>query len=269
MRLFYWSNSKFANKIRGVEKPTALTGDGWDEWNKNAKNKHPIRYWFVEEFLDKLQDVVYWPIDTLYSVKYYLVNRFIDQSYALVAHKSNIKRGQWMDLPERILYCMFDELVDFVEIEKAYANFRWNDDESKDKKWWQVGKWRLRTYRNKDAGIDYLNWEMSLTNEEWAEDGEEIKPTDQAICAKEIYDLYNWYVNIRPNRPDVYDVTGWSAYCDDKRDRGIGFMNTDPEENKDDTKKMLAEITKLELQYEEEDTEMLIRLIKIRQSLWT
>lgn len=269
MRVNYWGNSKLADRIRGTEKPSALSGDGWKEWKEQARKKHPVRYWIAEEGLDHVQNIVMWPADKLYSLKYYIVNRWIDQSHALVAHPQHIKPGQWMDLDYRMLHCLFDELVDFVEIEKAYSNYRWQEEKLKTLKWWQGGRWRTRTWRSAEAGVAHLKWEMTLTDEEWIEDKSQAKPTAQAEAAREILDLYTWWTETYPNRPDPYDVSGWSDHCEDKRKRGIGFLETDPEEDKEETRKILDRSNELEAQYNQEEEEMLIRLIKLRGSLWT
>jgi len=261
MRINYWSNGKLADWIRGSEKLKCGTGDEWSQWKKSAKEKHPIRFWIAEEGLDILQDIVFWIPDKLYSVKYYIVNRWIDQSHALVAHPKHIKPGQWRDLDFRILFCLFDELVDFVEVEKAYSNYRWDSSKLRQLKWWQGGKWRTRTWRNAEAGLEQLKWECELED-----DG---SSTAQAKAAKEIVELYKWWTEVYPNRPDPMEASGWSAYCDDKESRGIGFMQTDPEEDKWDRDAMHDKIRKLEEEYEAEDTEMLIRLIKVRGYLWT
>jgi hypothetical protein len=265
----YWSNTKFADWLRGVKKPQAESSSGWKKWDAEAKAKHPIRFWVVEEVFDKLQKFIYWPVDKLYNIKYYMVNRWIDQSHALVAHSKHIKPGQYRDFDYRILVCLFDELVDFVEIEKAYCNYRWNEEKQKEMKWWQVGRWRTRTWRSAEAGLEYLKWETTLTDEEWIDDKSQAKPTLQAKTAKEIIALYEWWTETYPNRPDPMDESGWSAYCDDKRDRGIEFLEDDPEEDKWDTSSMHTKMREMEKAYETEDTEMLIRLIKIRGSLWT
>ncbi len=261
MRTNYASNGKFAKWIRKVEKPAAETADGWKEWNTQVKAKHPIRYWIAEELLDKLQKIVFWIPDRIYDAKYYVVNRWIDQSHALVAHPKHIKPGQYRDFDNRILICLFDELVDFVEIEKAYANYRWEEDKLKKLSWWQGGKWRTRTWRSSEAGIEHLKWEMELSAE-----GSHVT---QSQSAKEIYELYKWWTGVYPNRPDPMEVSGWSAYCDDKEKRGVGFFETDPDDDKWDKDAMHDRMRELEQQYEAEDTEMLIRLIKIRSCLWT
>jgi hypothetical protein len=265
----YWSNTKFADWIRGIEKPVAETGSGWKNWNETSKRKNPIRYWIAEEVLDAIQKFIYWPFDRLYDIKYYVVNRWIDQSHALVAHPKHIKPGQYRDLDYRILVCLFDELVDFVEIEKAYSNYHWIKEKQKSMKWWQVGPWCMAAWRSAEVGLAHLEWETTLTDEEWIEDKSQAKPTLQAEVAKEIITLYKWWTETYPNRPDPMDESGWSAYCKDKRNRGFNILEDDPEENKVNTRNILDKMRKIEKEYEAEDTEMLIRLIKIRRSLWT
>ena len=46
-------------------------------------------------------------------------------------------------------------------------------------------------------------------------------------------------------------------------------METDPLEDSEETKKILDKNREIEAAYEAEDTEMLIRLIKLRGNLWT
>jgi hypothetical protein len=114
---------------------------------------------------------------------------------------------------------------------------------------------------------------MTLTNEEWLEEGEKHKaePTSQAVYAKEMKDLYTWWTVTYRNRPDPYDVSGWTEYCEKSRilndGRLFGSKKT-PElkEMSDKSHKLLQEI---EAAYTKEDEEMMIRLIKIRDGLWT
>jgi len=271
MRMRYWTCSRFADWLRGTDKPYALDSKGWTEWENTAKSKHPIRYWIADEGLRYLQDAIFWIPDQLYHAKYYIVNRWIDQSHALVAHPKHIKPGQYRDMDYRILVCLFDELVNFVEIEKAYSNYRWSEEKQNGMRWWQVGRWRTRTWRSAEAGLQYLEWESKLTNVEWLPEEEKnnAELTSQAKVAIEIIALYKWWTEIYPNRPEPMDESGWSAYCDDKRDRGIKFLEDDPDEDKYDTKSMQDKMRKIEDKYEKEDTKMLIRLIKIRATLWS
>ncbi len=247
------------DRIRGTDKPYAETSKGWREWEAEAYYKHPVRFWIVENLFESIVDLIQWPIKKIYNAKYYIVNRWIDQSHSLVAHPKHIKPGNWQDLDYRILHCLFDELVDFVEVEKAYANYRWDSDKIGDLKWWQGGRWRTRTWRSAESGLDYLKWESELSEE---------APSSQAEAAKEILFLYDWWVNVRPQRADPMEVSGWSAYCDTYRDEDL-FAMFDEDNDGVDTKPMLDKMRDLEEQYDSEDTEMLIRLIKIRGYLWT
>jgi hypothetical protein len=177
----------------------------------------------------------------------------------------------------RFLPCLFNELVDFVEIEQAWHHCIWSDD-AKTKfnvPWYRKGWLRLRTWRCPEAGMEYLRWAETLTNEEFLEEGEKHKaePTYQAKAAKEIIELYTWWTVTYRNRPDPMDASGWSAHCDAMREKYPGSFfsslnSKDPADRKasDKAHKLL---TKIEKAYEKEDEEMMIRLIKIRESLWT
>lgn len=86
MRSEYWCNSAFADWLRGTMKPGAETISGWETWRQQAKKAHPIRYWLAEEGLDHIQKFLWWPIDRLYDVKYYINNRWVTRTHALTAH---------------------------------------------------------------------------------------------------------------------------------------------------------------------------------------
>jgi hypothetical protein len=272
----YWSCSKFADWIRGTPKAGAKTSDGWHEWETEAKRYHPVRYWIAEEGLSYLQDFVTWPVRKLYDVKYYINNRWISRTHSLTAHPKDIRPGEWCDVGNRFLPCLFNELVDYVEIELAWWHLAWSPEERPkyNMPWWAVGWWRIRTWRCPQAGLDNLKWQSELV---WKEDECEPgsknvgKPTYQAEKAIEILELYKWWKEVYPNRPDPHDVSGWSAYCDKKRDLNEGRLfgsKTTPQLEKE-ANRALKLSTKIEKSYEDENERMMIRLIKIRNSLWT
>lgn len=275
MRSNYWSCSKFADWVRGTPKLKAATSDGWHEWEVEAKRYNPVRYWIAEEALDAIQNFIWWPIDRIYDVKYYINNRWVTRTHSLTAHPRDIKPGQWQDVGNRFLPCLFNELVDFVEIETAWSHIAWNEAERGKYKvpFWAYGWFRWRTWRCPQAGLDHLDWAMTLTNEEWLEEGEKhkVEPTGQAIRAREIKELYLWWTTVYPNRPDPYEASGWSAYCDAKRDLNEGklFGSKETAELRKQGDKALKLSHKIEQQYAKEDEAMMIRLIKARDSLWT
>ncbi len=270
----YWSCTPFADWIRGIEKGGAKTGRGWREWEAEAKTKYPIRYWIAEEALDAVQNFLWWPIDKLYDVKYYINNRWITRTHSLTAHPRDIKPGNWCDVGNRFLPCLFNELVDFVEVELAWWHLAWSPEERPkyNMPWWAVGWWRIRTWRCPQAGLDNLDWQSKLvwTEDEVGDDEEKIgKPTYQAEKALEILALYKWWKEVYPNRPDVHDASGWTAYCDMRRERGDHMLDMEdrsPEEA-EMSRKALDKSHEIEQAYEAEDEAMMIRLIKIRNSL--
>ena len=279
MRNHYWTCSKFADWLRGTTKGGAKTSEGWDEWEKRAKEAYPIRWWLAEEGLDILQKIVFWPTDTLYACKYYINNRYITRTHCLTSHPSDIKRGEWRDVGNRFLPCLFNELRDFVEVELAWWHIAWADKDEKAKynaPFWATGWWRVRTWRCPQAGLDNLKWQSELrhnVNDGWEEGDPNIgEPTPQAKNAIEILALYKWWTETYRNRPDPHDVSGWTAYCELSRLSNGGSLSWSGDKTPELKKAgelALEELRKIEEEYEKEDEEMLIRLIKIRNSLWT
>jgi hypothetical protein len=279
MRNHYWTCSKFADWLRGTAKLKMGTSEEWDEWTTTAQMKHNFRYWLAEEGLDILQRIVYWPTDKLYAIKYYINNRFVTRTHALTAHARDIKPGEWRDVGNRFLPCLFNELQDFVEVELAWWHIAWADKDQKKKynaPFWATGWFRWRTWRCPQAGLDNLEWQRHLrhsVDDGWKEGDPNIgKPTPQAVKAQEILDLYTWWTVTYRNRLDPYEASGWTAACEAQREANGGKLswNTpkDPvlKKAQDKAHKLLQ---KIEADYETEDEEMMIRLIKVRHGLWT
>lgn len=253
-RIHYWNCGKFADYIRGSKKPYALGWAEWDEWHINAAKKHPIRYWIVETGFKKLQDIVYYPSDLYYSIKTYIQNRWIDKCHLV---NTGLKPGQYYDFDTKILHGLFYELVDYVEIELAHMN-KWTNKNK--------NKYKFVNGRCVKAGLDYLNWSAKLTyGKDWRKnktDPKYNKPTPQAIASKQIKELYIWWTVTRPKRKDPQDLSGYTK------------IDADPKSliDKKNDKKLrnaLSRLEKIEQKYDNEDTEKLIELIKLRHSIWT
>jgi hypothetical protein len=272
----YWSNSKFAEWIRGTPKPDALTSEGWAAWNNLARRAYPVRYWIAEEGLDKLQDFLTWPTRKIYDAKYYVNNRWVTRTHQLTAHPRDIAPGDWCDVGHRFLPCLFNELRDFVEVELAWWNVVWDEEAQKkfNAPFYSHGWWRWRVWRCPESGLDNLRWQIALTNVDYvAEDHPDYgKPTPQAERAQEILDLYNWWTVTYRNRPDPYEASGWSAYCEANRAANGGRLSFSAEKTPElraMNERSHELLNKIEAEYEAEDEAMMIRLIKIRGSLWT
>jgi hypothetical protein len=236
-RIKYWSCCKFADFIRGEKKPEALTMEDWKTWRITQQKERPWRYWASEVLLLKLQDFFSYPLDLIYGIKSYIRNRFITQTHVL---KSDLKKGEWYDLDTRILHALFNELVEFVEIELAHLN-----------KWSRNKKYKFKHGRSVEAAYDYFEWASNLKFDETygispdAPNYGELTP--QGENALKIKELYEWWTKIRKNRPDPFDLFS-------KQTHGKRYYN---------------KIDNLEKEYEKEDTQKLIELIKIRSHLWT
>ena len=256
MKVTYWSNSKLADWIRGTPKPKAATMEEWAAWRKNAKVE-ALRYWIAEEFLDDVQDVVFFPQTIWHKFGYWYHNRFISQRHVL---KTGLKKGKWHEFDQRLLHGMFNELVDFVECEGAWMDCVFDDTYKRP--WFR----KFREFREPERGIKRLKWQMGLKME-YGDTPDE--PSPQAEYAKELYTLYLWWKEVRPARPDPYDVSGWNAYCASQRSDEVFFLaNERDEEDQAKVNSMLDQMRDLEKQYDDEDEEMMIRLIKLRKSMW-
>jgi hypothetical protein len=275
MRSHYWSIGKFADWIRGTPKLNCGTSEEWNEWYVKAEKAHPIRYWIAEEGLDYAQKIVYYIPDKLNDLRYYINNRWVSHSHRLTAHPRDIRPGSWCDVGNRFLPCLFNELVDFVEIEQAWHHCLWSDEAKTkfDVPWYRKGWLRWRTWRCPEAGLEYLRWASTLTNRDFIEEDVAPEPTYQATSAKEIIELYTWWTVTYRNRPDPYEASGWTAYCEESRAANGGKLSWSGHK---DNPEMQAKSTaahkvlrEMEEAYEKEEEEMMIRLIKIRQSLWT
>lgn len=239
-RFNYWSCGKLADWIRGVKKPMALTMEEWDSWRELAKARSPIRFWVAEKFLNSVQNFLMLPVDVWRSVSAYCRNRFVTKTHFL---KTGLQPGKYHELDDRILHGLFNELKDFVEVELAWMH--------------GYGKkeYRFRKGRSREAGLGHLEWASGLKYDELVgkDDPNFGKPTPQAESAVVIRDLYTWWTETRPARPEPMEASGWLEDCKKKSDRRNSFNR----------------LRKIERAYDKEDEKMLLKLIKIRKHLWT
>lgn len=275
MKHDYWSCSKFADWLRGTPKIRSGTSEEWNAWTRAAKSKK-MRYWLAEEGLDHLQNFIFWPLKCYNNIGHYIENRWISKTHALT---SNLQRGQWYEFENRVLHSLFDELVNFVEVETARFHIICSDDERKKYNipWYQK-LFHFFTWRCPEAGLAHLEWAAGLKNDEdWSDKNDPSygQPTPQALAAQEIIKLYKWWKEERPKRQDPMAASGWSDYCEEKRqeaeargdDMWIGCVRDEADSVR--SSKILETCHKMEREQDEEDTRMLICLIKIRHQLWT
>ena len=247
---------KFCQKQFKIPFPRALTSKGWKLYREYIKVAHPIYYFLTEKLGWWLTTNIGWPVKRVYeAIKYGIRHRTYDKYHII---DTGLK-PDYYELETRMLHGMFNLLKDFVEIQKAHMQ-----------KW--CGPKRDLTYETpRDLGLAYLDWEISLTYEKECEEcGIDPNPkytglTSQALTAKEIKELYLWWVDKRPKRKDPWDHEGLKALPEITLD----MIGADDDVNHDDRMKCYKEIEEMEEAHHKEDEDMLIRLIKIRRGLWT
>ena len=274
-RIFCWLRERF-----GVDKPIALGWGEWDKWGARLKAEKPLAYFLTETLPDVLSHTHNAFTAPYHNARAYIRNRWVQRSHCL---NTKLKPGQYYSFNTRLINGVFEELVDFVEVETAWYHAWQLSKEDRAKygmpKWYNLSIFRYGQWRSAKAGLDYYQWASSLTvNDDYGvEQGhpDYDKPTPQAECAKEILALYDWWKNIRPSRGDSWDATGFrdlwkkldAKYGDDN------WLLVRPSPMTDDEQaeyRKLSDAThQLEAQWDQEDEQMLIRVVKIRQHLDT
>ena len=219
---------KLPNDSKGNPPDMARSMEDWHEWESEMKKNYPIRHFLNEEFAS----IFIWPITMRYQRAHDWVKYRTTRRMHIV--KTGLEPGYY-DADTRMLHVNFNLLKDFVEVEKAHMfNVFGSNDTLK--------------LNDKDAGVAYLEWEMGLSKEEGGK--------DQAKNAKEIYELYTWWVIERPNRIDPMSLVN---------DTDILESTSDV----DTYEKKYGKVDKLEEKHRKEDEKMLTRLVKVRNALWT
>lgn len=243
MRRNYWSNSRFSYKIQQLfgmkEHPKSATSEEWDELNSHNKNINRVIFWITETGFDIAQDIVYFIPDVYKNIRVYIVNRFVDKTHII---ETKLSKGKWHEVETVLLHGIMETVVAFVEKQKATMQDICFEEE--------------RIKNRREAGLKYLDWEISLGDENFG----------QAQTATIVKEIYLWWKDERPKRPDIHDVTGWSEYCCSHEPL---HMNQRSEEEKQQVKEMLDDITFLETFYDNEDYEMMKKAIEWRRGMWT
>lgn len=244
--------------------PLAATIKGWKEWETKAKSEEPIKFWFYDTLPGYISDTKYIMLKPFKDIKNFVRYRTYDKHHII---NTGLVPG-YHECDTRLMHGMFNLLVDFVEVELAWMNYISNKENKAS--WWKKLVPSLKSYRDPESGIDYLNWEATLDDPKLSE----FERSDlQAANAREKLVIYNWWKFIRPAREDAIDLSGWSAWSANKRKKngvfGLLSIKDDSDEEKDEIRRILAKRDQIDAAYDEEDTQMMIRLCKIRLSLWS
>lgn len=233
--------------------PNSATSEEWELFDQNCKTKFPIRYWLNESLIPNTWDHVKNSFSTFKD----MLNHYLIERLHIIDTK--LPPGYY-DLGTRLLYGLFALLVDYVEIECAWMNKVSERGLEEKRPWW---KKEPRFKRSREKGLEYLDWEINLKNEKSKDIGEKSINKDQSEAAQIAKELYLWWVDERPKREDPYKMMDDPTFV--KGNSLKDWLNKDDPKRDESIKKMYEK----EIQQDEEDTQMLIKLVQLRKSLWT
>lgn len=239
--------------------PGALTSTGWrlfgDEFKKNA----PVRHWIKYNLRHAVVLPVRWKIEAVSNwVRYRTYDRYHVMSTGLPPGYCSIEN--------KMLHASFTSLTDFVEVELAWHSYVWSDERKSPtftEKYMPFYRF-FNPFRSRLWGLKHLEWASGLDDPSLPV---YERCDQQAIDAREIKELYLWWTDKRTQRKEIETKPysdqnlGTLSSLDDDFDRDAAdfksFMST------------MEHNDKLNQEWEKEDTDMFIRLVKIRKALWS
>ncbi len=240
--------------------PDSLTSKGWRLFSEEFRKNAPIRYFLSETLRVKFYYPIMWKFEKLSDwIRYRVFDR-----YHVIDTK--LKPG-YHEISETLLWGSFNQLKDFVERTQAWQTYNWSEERKPYPIWTKMipfyRRYKYRTFCRPDLGIKHFEWASTLDDPSLpAIDRNE----EQASAAREILKLYKWWTIDRPSRKLIPTVV-----YDDQGFGPLGCFDTDFDKDAEDYKKhveIVKQNNELEEKWAEEDTEMLIRLCKIRMHLW-
>lgn len=233
--------------------PYSLSASEWRSFNEEFTERAPIRRFF-HDTMPKFFRPVAWAYS---DVRNWIVYRTIFRYHVV---KTGLKPG-YHQVDERILYSSFSMLKHYVEHDIAYQEFVWDYDRAPT---WieKLPYYRHWGFNKPELGINHLRWEATLDDPSLP--AQQQSP-DQAKSSREILELYEWWVNKRPSRPEGINLDYDTQGCE------MGPLDEDFDKTAPDYvlyKQEMGKFYDLQDTWDDEDDNMLQRLIKIRRSIW-
>lgn len=169
-----WSSH---NALEDEEFSDEPQGKTWQDWHRHVKQLHPTKYFFVETLPKFFRYNVWWPIKRpIERSHYWLVSHLIPSRryHMLDLRQEGGYRYGWQDVPEKMLYAMFNLLGEYLNKEQPYdlsddyteaqinadASLKHQYDALNEARaiyhWWTVGRKREE---QEEAEIRNLWWE--------------------------------------------------------------------------------------------------------------
>lgn len=256
---------------------------GWEENTVTKKLEELI------EFLDYKTRNLRWK---LFDIRLWFRYRITERYNVL---KIRSLEPAFYEANDLLLHASMQIVVDFVEINKANVErgmWGYGDNISWIRKYLpRILRPFFYTKRSREAGLKYLDWEIALPRENVLDEKGNIVEyacPGQSEAAETLKEIYLWWKDVYPNRPDPLDASGFSAFCDYEIEKYGDLFRTEPckwdedgnptlfkikddltEEEEAERSRTLNKCREIEQAYLKEEEEMLIKLAKIRPGLWT
>lgn len=185
-----------------------------------------------------------------HPILYYILEKLIPD----IVHTWNV----WVTTPFYNIKCKYFTKYHHIKIdierffprepgESKLAMYHWYDKDS------------LMLYGMFQLLVDYIEHESNIID--WTSD-----PQHEEVYS-EMIDLYKWWIEIRLNREKEYPLPTFEQYGVPSSSLFDSSKYNDPRYMR--WSKACEEYHLMEARWHDEDTEMLIRLINIRQNLWS
>lgn len=244
--------------------PGSMSSYGWKSFEWEFRKNAPVRYYLTRTMKRKYVYPIKWKIRSLKEwIKYRTIDRYHVVRTGLAP--------SYYETSERMLHANFLLLIDFVEVESAWSKYIWSDDIIKAgfvERRLSTLYYLFKPFHRPDLGIAHLEWASTLDDPNLPV---HERNDAQAIAARETLNLYRWWTEGRKARVPIEYLPRKNRFG------GIDFFDDDEDEDDTEAEKAFnaERVARIharhdqELDWQNEDTEMLVRLVKIRQSLWT
>lgn len=288
---------KFFKKIFGLPSPKDLGKSGrnalsmkcflteeqekegvytWSDWKEEVKTKYPVRYFFNKTLIHWFAVHITLPIKhKWYWIKShtYKKHHLLDLRQPKTDTMDDYRYG-WCDQKNQVLYACFNALVSFYEeAREGEYYYSVKDHIKNNNESLQSIRKELFEFLNitEKVGLNYIKAndllqmidnavcddENLCTSEKIVNFENSIKYYDEQLhIYSEIQALYEYWTVDRKKKLKESDrlLSDWSAHKEDAEERKTG------------TRRMA--MNRFDKEIDEEETEMLIRLIKIKNYMW-
>jgi len=206
---------------------------------------------FLEDMWFEITYYFWLPFKTIYN---FIDYRFIDK-YHIVKLKL---KPDYYEVEQRMEEAIYQLLIDYVELECSHMGRMWlsntEDETFRQKLYWKLPRGIRRNIRSEKYGLFYLDKQIAFYKEELEEHNTQCENENfekNLNILKEIIHCYLWAKKLRYERVDPWRV--------EKVKDGKLLELARP----------VSESFEIEDRQFDEDTEMLKKIIELRNYLWT